>query len=360
MATNKDLQHIVRELAEIYDAESKNTFISAYINTRQDKEYIKKRANTCESLLDGDEAENFSHTISRIYDFLDKTKEQTLAIFASEKHDFFRYLPLPMEISNLFIVDSSPYIRPLARIIDEWETFTLVLLDSHQAKIFSVSLGVEEIQENLSSDIMNKHKKGGWSQARFQRRRKEAIHRFFTELSEQLQKVADKQIIIAGPGTPKTRFIEVLPKRLRERIVDVIDVDFHDEEDLIQTSIDRISSEEDKRSHQSVNDLKKEIFKSGLAVYGMEDTLKAIKMGQVDVLIVEKDYKLKGCLCEHCQVLKAGPIKDCPVCGGPVTEADMIEEIIEFAERTHATIEFSDDEELAKLGHVGGLLRFKL
>jgi hypothetical protein len=38
----------------------------------------------------------------------------------------------------------------------------------------------------------------------------------------------------------------------------------------------------------------------------------------------------------------------------------MIEEIIEFAERTDATIEFTDDEELAKLGHVGGLLRFSV
>ena len=104
--------------------------------------------------------------------------------------------------------------------------------------------------------------------------------------------------------------------------------------------------------------LKKEIFKSGLAVYGIEETLKAVKMGQVDLLIIEKDYKLKGCLCEHCQLLKAGPIKDCPVCGGPTTEADIIEEIIEFAERTQADIEFTDDEELAKLGHVGGLLRF--
>jgi len=38
---------------------------------------------------------------------------------------------------------------------------------------------------------------------------------------------------------------------------------------------------------------------------------------------------------------------------------DVIEEIIEFAERTDADIEFTDDEEISNLGHIGAILRFK-
>jgi hypothetical protein len=38
---------------------------------------------------------------------------------------------------------------------------------------------------------------------------------------------------------------------------------------------------------------------------------------------------------------------------------DIIEEILEFAERTDADVEFTDDKELANLGHVGAILRFK-
>ena len=76
------------------------------------------------------------------------------------------------------------------------------------------------------------------------------------------------------------------------------------------------------------------------------------------MLIIEKDYKLKVCLCEQCQILNAGPVKNCPICGGKTTESDVIEEIIEFAQRTNARIEFTDDEFLEKLGHIGGLLRY--
>ena len=275
--------------------------------------------------------------------------------------------PYPSELSTSvfpliqtsLVVDSSPYIRPLARIQDEWESFTLVLLDTHYAKIFSVSLGTVQQEQDLSKDIMNKHKKGGCSQARFQRLRKGAIHAFFKEIIEALDQNAEKQIILAGPGQAKIQFNDMLPTHLKKRIIDVIDVDIDDETDLLQQSLRIVSEKEKEESHAAVQQLKEEILKDGLAVYGIEDTLQAVKNGQVELLLIEKDYKEKGYLCEHCQLVKTGKLKTCSVCGGPTSEVDVLEEILEFAERTQADIEFTADEELSLLGHVGALLRFK-
>ena len=354
-----DLSKLIRELSEIYDIESKDTYVSVYVNKIADPKYLGRREHTCKSLLKGDEQKNFEETIEEIKDYIKKSPGNNLAIFASKKHNFFKSVILPMEIHNSLIVDSSPYIRPLARIQDEYESFTLVLINTNYSKIFSVSLGSVDQEKNLSSNIMSRHKKGGQSQARFQRLRKGAIHAFFTEVNEALEKIADKQIIIAGPGTAKIQFKDMLSKHLQEKIVDLIDIDIDDEKELLKESIRLITEKEEQKSRDAVQHLKEEILKDGLAVYGLDETLKAAQNGQVELLIVEKDYKLKGCLCENCQILKAGPIKDCPICGGTTTEADVIEEIIEFAERTDAEIEFTSDEEIANLGHVGALLRFK-
>lgn len=356
---NIDLKKEIRDLAEIYDENSQDTFVSVYLNRRSDSSFLEKRENVCRSLLEGEEQENLTKTIEDIYKFLQTNKDNNIAIFASHKHSFFKSIPLSIQINNSLIVDSSPYIRPLARILDEWKSFSLVLLNTNQAKIFSVSLGLAKQRKNLSSDIMNKHKKGGWSQARFNRLRRGAIHDFYLEVKEYLEKIADEQIVLAGPGTAKIQFRDVLSKNLQNRVIDTIDIDIDDEQKLLKTSIHLVSEQEKMESREAVEHLKKEILKDGLAVYGLDETLSAVKNGQVDLLIIEKDYKLKGCLCEHCQILKSGPIKDCPVCGGPVTEADVIEEILEFAERTDAKIEFTDDEEISKLGHIGGLLRYK-
>ncbi|HMA83222.1 MAG TPA: Vms1/Ankzf1 family peptidyl-tRNA hydrolase [Candidatus Thermoplasmatota archaeon] len=357
---NTDLKKVIKSLSQLYDTDSQDSFVSLYFNRREDPNFLKRRIHACESLLDDDEKKNFQSTIKKITSFLDKNHENDIAVFASEKHEFFTWTPLPTTINNALIVDSSPYIRPLARVVDEWESFTLVLLNSHQAKIFSIHLGSAEQKKLLSSDIMNKHKKGGWSQARFQRIRKGAIHDFFTEVIEYLQHYVDNQIILAGPGTAKTQFKDLLPQHLSEKVVDLIDVDINDEHESISRSLNVISETEEAKSENAVSRLKQEILKNGLAVYGFDETLKAARNGQIDVLIVQKDYQLKGCLCEHCQILKAGPVKDCPVCGSTTTEADMIEEIIEFSERTDASIEFTDKEEISHLGHIGGLLRYKV
>lgn len=356
---DNDIKKLIKELAEIYDKDSLDTFISVYFNKNIDDSFLEKRTGVCTSLLKGEEKENFIKTIDEITEFLKTNKNNNIAIFASSKYNYFRFIPLSIEINNSLIVDSSPYVRPLARILDEWKSFTLVLLNSNQAKIFSVSLGQARQQEKLSKDIINKHKKGGWSQARFQRIRKGAIHDFFLEVKDHLEKIADEQIVLAGPGTAKIQFKNLLSKNLGKRIIDTIDIDIDDEQNLLKESIEVMSKLEDVQSHEAVKRLKEEILMDGLGVYGLDDTLNAVKNGQVDLLIIQKDYKIKGCICEHCQILKSGPIKDCPICGGPVSEADVIEEIIEFAERTDAKIEFTDDEEISKLGHIGGILRYK-
>lgn len=354
-----DLSELIRELSEIYDADSQDTYVSIYINKDANVKFLERREKACKSLLSGEEQKNFINTMEKIKEFLNKNIGDTLAIFASHKHNFFKHVSLPFEINNSLIVDSSPYIRPLARIKDEWESFTLVLLNSNYAKIFSISLGKVEQEKNLHADIMNKHKKGGWSQARFQRLRKGAIHAFFSEVRDALEKIADEQIVLAGPGQAKFQFSDMLSKNLKERIVEVIDISIDDEKELLKESIHLISELEERKSKGAVQQLKEEILKDGLAAYGFDDTLNAVKNGQVELLIIEKDYKLKGYLCEHCQLLKAGAIKNCPNCGSATSEVDVIEEILEFAERTDAEIEFTDDEEIHNLGHVGAILRYK-
>ena len=127
----------------------------------------------------------------------------------------------------------------------------------------------------------------------------------------------------------------------------------------MKKSVHLISEREQGESHKAVKQLKEEILKDGLAVIGLEETLKAVRNGQVELLIIEKDFKQRGWICENCQVVGEGNKKSCPYCGKKTSEVDVLEEILEFAERTDAEIEFTDDEEIANLGHVGAILRFK-
>jgi peptide chain release factor subunit 1 len=354
-----DLNELIKELSEIYDTDSSNSYISVYINKKNYEKFLDKRIKAIKTVLKNKEYTNFEKTIPKVLDLIKETNNENLAAFASSKHDFEKIITLPVKIDDLLIVDSSPYIRPLARLYDEWESFTLVLISSNYAKIFEVSLGEVKDTKSLSKDIMNKHKKGGCSQARFNRLRRGAIHAFLTEVVEDLRKRADNRIVIAGPGITKQKFIEMLPKELQDKIIDIIDVNVDDENKLLKQSFSLVSEREREKSHEAVQQLKEEILRDGLAVYGIKETLEAVRNGQVELLVIQKDFKPRGWICEHCQAVDEGFQKTCPYCNGKTSEVDVLEEILEFAERTDAKIEFADDEELRDLGNVGGILRFK-
>jgi peptide chain release factor subunit 1 len=354
-----DIKKLIKELSEIYDSDSEDTFISLYINKNSYRKFVDQRVKACRSILKGDILKNFDKTIEEIENKIRNISSSSIVIFASHKYDFIRYVSLSIKLKNLLIVDSSPYIRPLARIQDEWESFTLLLISSNFAKIFSVSTGKVEDSKKLSTDIINKHKKGGWSQARFNRLRRGAIKAFLSEVAEALQKLSDDSVIVAGPGTIKNQFLDMLSKEIRDKIVDVIDISIEDEQKLLKESFRLIAEREQIESNKAVQLLKQEILKDGLAIYGIVETLKAVKNGQVDLLLLEKDFKIRGWICENCQVVEQGVKKSCPYCKNITSEVDIIEEIIEFAERTNASIEFTDSDEIANLGHVGAILRFK-
>lgn len=356
---SENLNDIIRELSEVYDLDSQDTYVSLYLDKDANNKFIQRRIKACESILKDDELKNFINSVKQIQDLIKTNKNQSVAVFASYKNDFLKFAPLSIKIDNLLVVDSSPYLRPLARIQDEWESFTLILVSTNYAKIFSVSMGKISDTKKLSADIMNKHKKGGQSQARFNRLRRGAVHAFLKEVIEALQKRADERIILAGPGQAKIQLKEMLPKNLSEKIVEVVDVDIDDEKKLLKKSIYLISEREKRQSHDAVQHLKEEILKDGLAVYGLEETLSAVKSGQVELLIIQKNRKIPGWICENCQIVKKGNSKTCSNCGKLTSQVDVLEEILEFAERTDAEIEFTDDEEIEKLGHVGAILRFK-
>jgi peptide chain release factor subunit 1 len=348
----------IKELSLVYDEESMDTFVSLYFDGK-DTQFMEHREKAVETVLKHDELKDFAKTMKLIKTYLERTDVGNVAIFASHRHDYFKVIPLPVKIENAFIVDASPYIRPLSRLADTWREFTLVLLNSNHAKIFSTSCGELREREELSAEIMNNHKKGGWSQARFQRLRKGSIHAFLTEVAEELQKITDKNIILAGPGQVKKELQALLPKQLQETVMGIIDVGIDDEQELFKESFALMADKGEEERSGLLEHIRKEILTDGLAIHGVEAALEAARNGQVEVLLVEGGYRLRGWICEQCQAVGKGESLSCPYCGKRTSEVDVVEEIIEFAERTDALVEFTDDEDIRTLGHVVALLRYK-
>ncbi|RLF52306.1 MAG: hypothetical protein DRN19_01230 [Thermoplasmata archaeon] len=356
----------VERLSEIYDPDNEDSFISLYIDPESPYEsFLKRREEACRCVLKKNPSllENFDKTMERIRDVIMKnSSREFLIIFASHKNGFFEMYTSNQKGKNLMIVDTSPYIRPVVEMMEDYEDIGLILMDTHRAKVFMLCENKLVPEKEIARNILRKHKKGGWSQARFQRIRREEIKRFMKEVAlycEKIFKDVDK-IILAGPGNGKHIFLETIPKSLRKKIIEILDVDFdEDERKLIEIMQDMGKEKKKEDEEMLMNRIGSEILKGGMAVYGVREVLERAMEGLLEVVLIDKNLRIAGWICERCQLVDVGRKERCPYCGSEVSEVDVIEEIVEFCERFDSRVIFLENEELEEIGGIAGLLRYR-
>jgi peptide chain release factor subunit 1 len=379
-------------LSSHHDSESQDTYLSVYIDLRRGtgrkhaaggvklrsrplkrraERFLRMRETACRKALAGkrDLLENFDRGMALVRAYLAKSvlepEQKGLVLFSCPKEEYFEALKLSVPLRNLLVLDTSPYIRPLARLRDDWESIAVVIIDSEHARLFAVSSDRVTARKRETVDLLGKHKKGGMSQMRFQRLRTQAVRVFHQEVLEDLRELlrvepAD-QVFIAGPGIAKTQFLDSLPHDIRGKVTEVVDLDLNVAEgEMLREFVGLASAEEQRQDHVQVQALLEQILKGGPVACGWEEVAEAARAGKVRVLLVTSGLKLAGWKCEPCRVFALGSRSTCPSCKRPVSRVDVMEETIEEATQRGARLEFvAQDPSLEALGGIGAFLRYK-
>jgi len=219
-------------------------------------------------------------------------------------------------------------------------------------------------ETDMETDVIEAHKKGGWSQRRFQRLRDGAIEHFLKDVEARLEEIASKDepkyILAHGPKDALNIVESRLPKHLisRWRIVEDLKDDAP-ENTLMHRAFDICHEEEDEVAHRLVNRLRADILTHHPSSYGFEDVQRSLLEGRGEVLLIKDDLKKPGMKCEFCEMVMFPSSSVCSICKKPTHAVDISEELLELAERTGTAIEFiSNDSYLSALGGIGLLHRF--
>lgn len=361
----------IRKLSEIHDTEP--TFISLYLNITEEYEhFLNSREQAVRAVLAGkpglrnvfyDNMEKVRTYLSKNVERLKREGNPGLALFLSAPKNFFEAHPLPGEVKNSFVVDSSPYIRPLAMFLEEYEDFGIILLDHNHARIYLVKAGEIAETERLHEEIFHHHKKGGFSQMRFQRKRDGELVHFYKDIAEEAAKVFEgvkiRRLIVAGQSDAKKNFIPYLPKHYQDKIIAILNIETDTpDEDVVKDAFPVFFQTERKEETEMVEDFIGAVMKGEHAAFGLRNVLENTKNGRSEKILINRDFKSPGYKCEACNVVKLKP-GTCDFCKGKLLQVDAVEELVEWAQQTDAKVEFvSENENLASLGGVGAFLRW--
>ncbi|UCE37757.1 MAG: peptide chain release factor 1 [Thermoplasmata archaeon] len=311
---------------------------------------------------------------------------------AGDQTDMVSHIIEPPDKINTFLYrcDSSFYLEPLEDMLAERDVYGLLVIDRSEATIGFLRGKRIITVKNVQSLVPSKHGRGGQSQRRFERLIEIAAHEFFKKVGDLandsfLEEKDLKGILVGGPGSTKVFFMErdYLHHELKKKVVDSFDTGYTDEyglKELTEKARERLSGIELMKEKNLLKRFIDEIRKpdGGLAVYGEEEVLNALKLGAIDTLLVSEAMRKRRIKvsCQRCGYLEEKTTseehvtsEDCPNCQSSLNvmeNSDIIEELIKVAETYGTNVELisSDSEEgemfLRAFGGLGGVTRYRV
>lgn len=324
--------------------------------------------------LDQDKLDQFEADAKQVTDFLDGYRDPAKGVvfFSDASEGLFLVRELRVKVPNLTWWNDAPEVRPLTEMLDEHARYGLVLSDRKQSRLFTIFMGeIEEAREAFATAEIPHTKSPGQDHAfsQMQIEHKADLHArwHLKHVAELMSRIARKfefdRLILAGPVEATSELQELLPKQLRNRIVDRIHLPV--EATKVQVLEETLKIDEKIERALEV-DLVSQVVTAAMkgreGTLGLGDTLLALEERRVLRLVYSHDFTVPGFQCTNCGALYAEARNSCDYCGKPISAVDDLMELA--AKRTiemGAMVEPVYDQAAARLkshGNIGALLRF--
>jgi stalled ribosome rescue protein Dom34 len=376
--TTSNAERLLEKLVEFEPVSA--PFISLYLDARVDghgkrnlmpivRKQLNERAKTYEN--NTPEQESFEKDSARIFNYLENgvpTTAQGLAIFACSANDYFEAgeFDAPFERNRLFVSDR-PHVYPLARIVDQYRRYAVVLADTNRARIFVFATGRAVDEKSVENVKTKRTSVGGWSQARYQRHEENYHLHHAKEVVQLLERTMSEEniehIILAGDEETVIPLLrEQLSKPLEEKVVDAVSLGIDTQEkEIFEESLKVFKRHDSLTDMEKVERLLNEFRADDLGVAGIPDTLAALSNGQVEeMLIVSSADQLAYDDEEVKKVLELyAPVAEIPA---EINQRTVADELVRRANLlSSARVTFIEDgTRLQQVGGVGALLRYRI
>lgn len=358
----------LRTLAEIRG--NGRDVVSAYFSVAEGLDSLSARERTLRDMLEDDplEAENFDRSMAKMRALLEEHSAEdaeSICFFCSEILDLACGYPISMSVPKRLIVGPAPYIRPLAELQHEYETFVIIACDNDRTRILTVTNDAAEVDQAVRGGIKNHVRKGGWSQQRYERRRDDQLSKYGKSIADAVEDLVQEhsieRIILVGSDETMRAIEDQLPAALSDRIVGRESFDLHRPDDeLVDHAYQSYFAESHQQDRDAWQRIKNEALGGERAVVSAGEALDAAKIGRVEEAVVTRDAKLVATKCRGCEEVTTGENNSCKSCGSnEVFAIDYIDALARFLELSSAELHFADPiPGLTKCGHVAAMLRY--
>jgi peptide subunit release factor 1 (eRF1) len=321
------------------------------------------------------DSEAVRRDLDRIQQFLKSASNlpptQGVALFACEGIQLFESVALPLVHRSRLGVDSTPLVRELASVEEEFGRLLTVVLDRAGARFFEVTAFDTRELPGLRSDSTRGKRfhgdqdgSGGWGEHTYHNRIRQEKQRHYEAIARELfaldRRHPAQGIVLAGPGPEAGAVTPFLHTYLSQRLIGTARLNPKEATPAsVHAATLAVREQYERASERSLVRQMREGVGTGWGVNGVTSTLQALSRGQVRSLLVDADASEPGFRCGDSGRLALSEA-ECREEGEPVAVLDVIDDAIEEALRQGVDVNVVYEAEAREtLNGLGALLRFR-
>lgn len=368
------LDEHIRALATLEPSEALviNCYVDLSNGTSSYRAILDERVHLLRKSLPEKDLAQFEDALAKIEEFLrDEIAAVTrgAALFArAGESPYFLGIQFEVPLPNWMALDSTPNIYHLVELRDNYDRYVILQVTDSSARIIGINLGSVTDQIWKTRPELRRRAGRGWTRDHFQDHRRERSNQFIHDQIRILTNVMAAggygHLILAGTPRALASVKRALPKSLAAKLVDIVPASASDPiSGIVAATLERFLEHEELDSQAIAEQLVNQIYTHGLAIAGTQASLDALRVGQVDILVIAKQYDPgQGWECRRCGRVETQSAQPdaCPACGNRrLRTFEVRSELVRLAGKLGCGVEVVEHSDaLMNLGGVGCMLRF--
>ena len=253
----------------------------------------------------------------------------------------FEVREFPVAVRDQVRVGPRPFLLALEAAEAACAPVVVVLADRERARLFELRGDVLTEVQDLFEWVPPRVESGGWAAARGQRHSDTVAHRHLQHAAQAASRLLDRHpgcgLLLGGPQRARLDLEELLDPQARRHPIGHVSVRLTAADNEVREAV--VSAAAELAARDPAIDRVVESLRTGRRAFaGLEATLDSLAVGDVETLLIERNFTAPGARCAQCGAL-ATPRVDCVRCGAAlIPEDDITEAVIDGALTLGATV----------------------
>jgi peptide subunit release factor 1 (eRF1) len=335
------------------------------------KDMVRRTIQELELAERGKDAIGDLRRILEVAERLHGNQARGKAVFACSARNLWREFDLPAPpLSSRLFVNRRFHLNPIAALYSDYPRLCAAIVDRQNASFLDIEFDQVRRRKDSSATLPRQGRSdgfGGYDAGHSQRHVEDEVRKHFSGVAEYLKGCAERRqfeaLVVGCSDVNWPEFEARLHPEVKKKMIGRFSGELSAmSEQRAAEEANRVLADSLRKHHEAMLRTTVDEAKSnGRGATGLRRVLRATEQGEVETIIMSREYTARAVECSNCRHLDSHLVPYCPVCGRATRQLDDVcEALVPLTIKNNISLVLLPSNELLDgIGNIAASLRFR-